>query len=67
MSELKNKVYTEQRALRSQFVTLTVERNKQGSPRLVLDGPYMAVSGFEPGDTIEAIIQPNLISILNTD
>lgn len=66
MSEPKDKVDTEQPLLSSQFVTLTVERSKEGLPRLVLDGPYMAVSGFVPGDTIEAIIQPSLISILHT-
>lgn len=67
MSEHKNKVQLEQRVLRSQFVTLTVEQGKDGAPRIVLEGAYMHVSGFNPGDTVEAIIQPNLISILNTD
>lgn len=54
-------------ALRSQFVTLIVERGADGHPRLVLEGASMAASGFEPGDTVEAIIQPDLVSILRLD
>ena len=67
MSETRNATQAERPVMRSQFVTLTVERSEQGTPRLVLDGAYMLSSGFEPGDTIEAIIQPNLISILQLD
>lgn len=67
MSETRNTAHSQKPVLRSQFVTLTVERSEQGTPRLVLDGAYMLSSGFEPGDTIEAIIQPSLISILQLD
>lgn len=55
------------RALRSQFLTLMVERGSDGKPRLVLEGVSMTASGFEPGDSVEAIIQPDLISILRLD
>lgn len=68
MSETRDRMKQRNtRALRSQFVTLIVERGADGHPRLVLEGASMAASGFGPGDTVEAIIQPDLVSILRLD
>lgn len=68
MSETRDKPKQRStRSLRSQFVTLIVERGADGNPRLVLEGAPMAASGFEPGDAVEAIIQPDLISLLRLD
>lgn len=53
--------------LRSSVVRLTVEPGTAGHVRIILDGAYMASTGFEPGDTVEALLQDDLISILRAD
>lgn len=53
--------------LRSRFITITVEQSASGRARIVLEGPYMDIAGFEPGEHIDAIIQPDLISLLRVD
>lgn len=67
MNEAKEHNGTPARTLRSRFLTLTVEADENGRPRIVMQGEPMENSGFAPGETIEAIVQPGLISILRGD
>lgn len=67
MNKVKESSSGEVRSPRSRFVTLAVEAGEDGGPRLVLEGAALAASGFRPGETVEAIIQPGLISILRFD
>ncbi len=67
MSEEKESVTVGTPMIRSRFVTLTVEKAEDGGPRIILEGDYLRVSGFMPGESIDAIIQPDLISLLRLD
>lgn len=62
-----NEMLTGQLPYRSRVVTLVVERGENGGARLVLEGSYMAATGFVPGDRVDAIVQPELISILHRE
>lgn len=55
------------RGIQSRFITLKVEAGKDGKPRLTLEGPYMEIAGFEIGESVDAIIQRDLISLLRLD
>ncbi|HEX6929182.1 MAG TPA: hypothetical protein VF267_08030 [Gammaproteobacteria bacterium] len=55
------------RSVDSRVVTLTVEQGEDGLARLVLEGAYMSTTGFVPGDHVDAIVQPELISILHPE
>ncbi|HEX7030155.1 MAG TPA: hypothetical protein VF254_06130 [Gammaproteobacteria bacterium] len=67
MNETEEKPAVDPRTVRSRVVTLTVEQGEDGMARLVLEGNYMSATGFAPGDRVEAIVQPELISILNVE
>lgn len=64
MIDRDKKDTTQGQQLHSRLVTLTVQPSPDGYGRIVLDGVYMGSSGFRPGDVVEAIVQPGLISIL---
>ena len=53
--------------LHSSVVTLQVQADEKGRPRIVLEGIYMTATGFKPGDVVEAVVQPELISILRAE
>lgn len=55
------------RSLRSRFVSVKVEENERGEPRIVLSGPDVYAAGFRPGDIIDGIVQEGLISLLRLD
>ncbi|MBW3566546.1 MAG: hypothetical protein KY410_01080 [Proteobacteria bacterium] len=63
----ENKKESREQASRSRLVTLTVELGESGYGRIILDGAYMGSTGFHPGDSVEAIVQSGLISILGAD
>lgn len=63
----RNEMAIGQPPYRSRVVTLIVERGEDGTARLVLEGAYMATTGFVPGDRVDAIVQPDLISILHRE
>ncbi|HEX7047411.1 MAG TPA: hypothetical protein VF275_07555 [Gammaproteobacteria bacterium] len=67
MDNREEKAAIDPRSIHSRIVTLTVEQGEDGAPRLVLEGDYMSATGFTPGDRVEAIVQPELISILNPE
>ncbi|MDX1454640.1 MAG: hypothetical protein R3217_04205 [Gammaproteobacteria bacterium] len=53
--------------IRSQFISIEVEVTETGEPRLVLQGAYLKLAGFQAGDVVDAIVQPGLISLLEID
>lgn len=65
--KLTEKLAADARTLRSRIVTLTVEKGEDGVARIVLDGAFMSATGFLPGDRLDAIVQPELISILRVE
>lgn len=65
MDNREEKTAVDPRSIHSRIVILTVEQGENGMARLVLEGNYMSATGFTPGDQVEAIVQPELISILN--
>lgn len=67
MDEKREQSFRLARNIQSRFVNLTVEAGKDGKPRLVLEGPYMEIAGFEVGESVDAIIQKGLISLLRLD
>lgn len=67
MNEAKEQNGTQTRPLRSRFMTITVEADEHGKPCIVMRGDSLENAGFVPGENIEAIVQPGLISILRTD
>lgn len=67
MNELKEKGPLDLPTLRSRIVAVNVETGMDGHARIVLEGPSMGATGFQPGDRVEAIIQPELISILRVE
>ncbi|HEX6928966.1 MAG TPA: hypothetical protein VF267_06930 [Gammaproteobacteria bacterium] len=66
MNNVENKTF-DSPSLRTRVVTLVVEQGPDGAARLVLEGAYMSATGFAPGDHVEAIVQPELISILHPE
>lgn len=67
MNEAREQNGAPGRALRSRFITITVEADERGKPRIIMQGDPLENSGFAPGEVIEAIVQPGLISILRGD
>ncbi len=53
--------------LPSRIVSLIVEQGADGNARIVLEGAYMRATGFQPGDRLDAIVQPELVSILRVE
>ena len=64
MNETKDRHPVRLASTRSSLVSLKVEPGESGYGRIVLDGIYMGATGFRPGDDVEAVVQPGLISIL---
>jgi hypothetical protein len=67
VSESREKHVIDARTLHTRIVTLTVEKGEDGSARIVLDGAFMSATGFLPGDRLDAVVQPELISILRVE
>lgn len=64
MNETEEKRTADALSLRSSVVALTVERGANGHTRVVLEGPCLDVTGFVPGDRLDAIVHSELITIL---
>lgn len=67
MNEKPDQNFRLARNIHSRFITVTVEEGEDGKPRLVLEGPYMEIAGFRIGESVDAIIQEDLISLLRLD
>lgn len=67
MNEKLDQNFRQGRSIRSRFITLTVEAGRDGKPRLILEGPYMEIASFEIGESVDVIIQKDLISLLRLD